>query len=119
MSNQQTPIRGRRIATVSKLPQLPGYDWLTVSALRHLLFQAKNRKDSKGRIIAGNGLEEAGVIIRIGTKLLIDLDRFDAWVDTHRTSNPSLSEAGGTTDEASTAIPQPAPAEDARDDGDL
>ena len=89
MSSQQTLNGGCRIATVSKLPQLPNYDWLTVPALRHLIFEAKSRKDSKGRVIPGNGLEEAGAIIRLGRKVLIDLDRFDAWLDSHRTSNPS------------------------------
>ena len=86
MTIQQTSVRGRRIATVSKLPQLPGYDWLTEPALRHLLFEAKSRKASRGRIIPGNGLEEAGAIIRVGRRVLIDLDRFDSWLDGHRIS---------------------------------
>ena len=86
MSSQQTFDSGCRIATVSNLPQLPNYDWLTVPALRHLIFEAKSRRDSKGRVIPGNGLEEVGAIIRLGRKLLIDLDRFDAWLDSHRAS---------------------------------
>ena len=84
MSNQQTPICGRRIATVSNLPQLAGYDWLTVPALRHLLFQAKSRKNSKGQVVPGNGLEEVGAIIHVGRRVLIDVDRFDSWLDRHR-----------------------------------
>ena len=79
-----------RLATIPNMAQLPQYcGAFTVSSLRHLAFEAKQRISSNGDVILGNGLEEAGAIIRVGRKLLIDLDRFDAWLDSHRTSNPS------------------------------
>ncbi len=73
-----------RIVTVKQLPRIPGYGWITDPGLRHQLFNSKSRVDSRGGVIPGNGLEEAGAIIRIGRKLLIDLDRYDSWLDRHR-----------------------------------
>ena len=49
------------------------------SALRNLIFKADERVSTNG-VIAGNGLLEAGAIIRIGRKVLIDESRFYAWV---------------------------------------
>jgi hypothetical protein len=77
-------LTGRRIVTVAEFPTVPGYGWLSVSALRHLIFMARPRKGSRGQSIPGNGLEEMGAVMRIGRRVLIDLDRFDAWMDTHR-----------------------------------
>lgn len=51
----------------------------TASALRNLIFKADERHTTNG-IIEGNGLLEAGAIIRIGRKVLIDENRFYAWV---------------------------------------
>lgn len=51
----------------------------TASALRNLIFKAEPRKSSLGEI-PGNGLIEAGAILRVGRKVLIDEDRFFAWV---------------------------------------
>lgn len=66
------------------LPAVPGYGWLTEQALRHLIFKATPRKNSKGEKIPTNDLYECGAIIRLGRKVLIDLDRFDKWIEKHR-----------------------------------
>lgn len=50
------------------------------SAMRNLAFKADEREGANGKI-PGNGLIEAGALIRIGRKVLIDEDRFFAWVD--------------------------------------
>lgn len=76
------PLPKRR-ARVSQVPKLPGYEWLTHSSLRHMLFNAKPRKNSKGEALPSNGLEESGAIMRFGKSILIDLDKFDAWVASH------------------------------------
>jgi hypothetical protein len=73
-----------RIVTVKQVPLTMGYEWLTEQALRHLIFKAEPRKNSKGQAVPTNGLFESGAIIKIGAKILIDLDRFDLWVDQHR-----------------------------------
>ena len=52
----------------------------TEAAMRNLVFKADERKSTKG-IIAGNGLIEAGAIVRIGRKVLIDEARFFDWVE--------------------------------------
>ena len=52
--------------------------------LRHLIFHSEQRKNSKGEDIPANGMAEAGVIVRVGRKVLIDVDRFFAWLDSLR-----------------------------------
>lgn len=46
-------------------------------ALRNLVFCSKTRQSTKGPI-PGNGLNLA--IIRIGRKVLIDVEQFEAWL---------------------------------------
>ncbi len=84
MSSMDNRVRATRTYTVNQVPNIPGYGWLTVSALRHLIFQAEDRVASTGQVIKGNGLSRA--IIRVGRKVLIDLDEFDRWIDDHRES---------------------------------
>ena len=48
-------------------------------SLRNLIFNSNTRKATNGDI-PGNGLEDAGAIIRIGRKILIVEDKFFAWV---------------------------------------
>lgn len=52
-------------------------------ALRNLIFKADSRKSTRGTI-PGNGLLEAGAVIRIGSKVVIDEDRFFGWIDQQR-----------------------------------
>ena len=54
----------------------------TISALRNLIFKAESRRSSRG-LIAGNGLIECGAIIRVGRKVLIDGEKFLAWIRQH------------------------------------
>jgi hypothetical protein len=53
------------------------------AALRNLIFKADSRHSTKGDI-PGNGLIEAGAIIRIGRKVLIDEARFFEWVESQQ-----------------------------------
>lgn len=84
MSPTNPPTNHRRLVSVAQVPHTPGYEWLTTSSLRHLVFWSSPRLNSKCETVAGNGLQEAGAIIRIGRRVLIDLDCFDDWVDSHR-----------------------------------
>lgn len=52
----------------------------TESALRNLIFKADERPGANCTI-PGNGLIEAGAVVRIGRKVLIDEDRFFEWVE--------------------------------------
>lgn len=53
------------------------------SALRNLIFKADTRQLAQAEI-PGNGLIEAGAIVRIGRKVLIDESRFFEWVDSQQ-----------------------------------
>ena len=76
---QSAPFEARRrVATVSQL--VATYPAFSHAAIRDLIFKAEDRFNSRGDRIKGNGLAEAGAIIRIGRKVLIDLDAFDAWL---------------------------------------
>lgn len=50
------------------------------SALRNLIHKADTRHSTRGDV-SGNGLAEAGAIIRVGRKVLIDEARFFDWID--------------------------------------
>lgn len=78
----------RRLFPVKQVPNQPGYEWATENSLRHWIFEAEDRVAASGYEIAGNGF--ASAIIRIGRKILIDLDQLDAWVEVHRLTEPIL-----------------------------
>lgn len=69
----------RRVATVAQVANL--YPVFSQAALRDLIFKAGDRFNSRGDRIRGNGLAEAGAILRVGRKVLIDLDAFESWLD--------------------------------------
>lgn len=52
----------------------------TEAALRNLIFKAEPRLSVKGEF-PGNGLIEAGAIVRLGRKVLIDESRFYDWLE--------------------------------------
>ena len=52
----------------------------TQPALRNLILNAADRLNSRGEKIPGNGLAEAGVIVRLGRRVYIDEGRFFAWL---------------------------------------
>jgi hypothetical protein len=61
----------------------------TEASLRNLIFKATDRQSTKG-LIAGNGLLEAGAIIRIGRKVLIHEERFFKWIESHTNLDRSV-----------------------------
>ena len=54
------------------------------AATRNLVFKAESRESSLGTI-PGNGLIEAGAVIRIGRKVLINEAKFFAWAEAQQT----------------------------------
>lgn len=54
--------------------------WTTQPAVRNLILNSADRISSRGERIAGNGLAEAGAIVRIGRKVLIDEQAFFRWL---------------------------------------
>jgi hypothetical protein len=69
----------RRIFTLKAFAERHA-SFLTLPAITNQVFKAKTRKSTKGEI-PGNGLEEAGAIVRLAGRVLIDEDRYFAWVD--------------------------------------
>ncbi|MDO6481906.1 hypothetical protein [Shimia thalassica] len=83
MNKQTTPISvAQRLATVAQILELPEYSWASNSYIRSLIYNAEERFGSGGTRLPGNGFAPA--VIRIGGKVLIDLDEFDAFVERHR-----------------------------------
>lgn len=56
----------------------------TEAAFRDIRFKAFDRKNSRGEVIKGNGSGEFGCWIEVGGKVLLDLPRFDAWLESHK-----------------------------------
>lgn len=56
--------------------------WQAFSApsLRNLILNAADRVNSRGERIPGNGLAEAGAIVRVGRRVLIDEQAFFRWI---------------------------------------
>jgi len=68
------------LSTVKNLPKFfPMLD-LTVAAIHAQIFKSAERIDSKGRPIRTNGLAANGAIIRRGRKVLINVDKYAAWL---------------------------------------
>lgn len=76
------PAAPARFATIKQAAQhRPAF---TEAAFRDIRFKAFDRKNSRGDVIKGNGSGEAGCWIEVGGKILLDLDRFDAWLESQR-----------------------------------
>ncbi len=81
MNSEQSATAGLpRLATVEKAAEIFADAGETPAAIRANIFRAADRKNSKGEKIHGNGLAKTGAIIRRGRKVLIDLDRYGAWL---------------------------------------
>lgn len=80
MQESQAVTTLPKLATVKTLPSCFPLLGLTPAAIHGHIFKSQDRFDSKGRKIAGNGLASTGAIIRRGRKVLIDVDRYGAWL---------------------------------------
>ncbi|MDR3413290.1 MAG: hypothetical protein P4L87_20445 [Formivibrio sp.] len=69
-----------RLATIPKAAEIFANAGETPSAIRANIFKSADRYNSRGETIAGNGLAATGAIIRRGRKVLIDIDRYGAWL---------------------------------------
>ena len=69
-----------RLATIQKTADVFANAGETPAAIRANIFKAADRFNSRGEKINGNGLAAAGAIVRRGRKVLLDLDRYGAWL---------------------------------------
>lgn len=81
LQDQHKPSEGcvpRDLFTVSQFSERrPAW---TQAALRALILNADGRVNSRGERIHGNGLAEAGAIVRVGRRVLIDEAAFFRWI---------------------------------------
>ncbi len=71
----------RRFVTIGECATIRPF---SAASLRDLRFKAADRKNSRNETIKGNGTALAGVWLQVGAKVLIDLDAFDRWLESHR-----------------------------------
>ena len=77
------PVAANRYPTIEQAAQLrPAF---TPAALRDIRFKSADRLNSRGEVIKGNGSSSAW--ITIGRKVLLDLEAFDTWIESHRGGN--------------------------------
>ena len=69
-----------RLATIERAAEVFADAGETTGAIRANVFKSADRFNSRGEKINGNGLAAAGAIVRRGRKVLIDLDRYGAWL---------------------------------------
>lgn len=82
MTDQLPP---RRLFTLKAFAERHS-SFLTLAALTNQVFKAKSRLSTKGEI-AGNGMEEAGAIVRVAGRVLIDEDGYFRWIDSQQSTN--------------------------------
>lgn len=54
--------------------------WITQPGIRNHILNSADRVNSRGERIPGNGLAEAGAIVRVGRRVLIDEAAFFRWI---------------------------------------
>jgi hypothetical protein len=80
---QENQAKSNTLPTLSSLKNLSSFfpfAGLTLAAVQGHIFKSEDRKNSRGEKIQGNGLAATGAIIRRGRKVLIDVERYGAWL---------------------------------------
>ncbi len=72
----------RRLFTLPKFAERHS-GFITLAAVTNQVFKAKTRLSTKGEI-PGNGMEEAGAIVRLNGRVLIDEAAYFRWVDSQQ-----------------------------------
>lgn len=81
MMEENSKRQSLRIVPLTQVPEASGYNWLTLSMLRHWTFQSQPRIGADGSTISGNGFESC--LLRIGRRILVNLDLMDDWLNSH------------------------------------
>ena len=76
MHTQKEPPRLFRVRAFAERHQT----WTNQAGLRAQILNAGDRVNSRGERIPGNGLLEAGAIVRLGRRVLIDEEKYFAWL---------------------------------------
>lgn len=83
MNTEKTPsVASKSYYTVAQFAERnPAF---TGPAMRNLIFKADPQDLPSGETAPGNGLLEAGAILRLGRKVLVNEDRFFEWLESSR-----------------------------------
>ena len=76
--DKQEEYAPRSLLTVRQFSQ--NFPAWTEPALRNLLLNSADRVNSRGERIPGNGLAEAGAIVRVARRVLVDEGAFFRWI---------------------------------------
>jgi hypothetical protein len=79
MATPATPVRFATIKQAAIVRPV-----FTEAAFRDIRFKAFDRKNSRGEVIKGNGSGEFGCWIEVGGKVLLDLPKFDSWLESQK-----------------------------------
>jgi hypothetical protein len=90
MQQQQEQSASRPLYTVPNFAD-KHRTFLTQAALRDQILKAAARVNSRGEKTETNGLAEAGAILRVGRRVLIDEERYFAWLDSRQSNTPVRS----------------------------
>ena len=100
--------QGRRsLLSVKQFSQV--HPAFTQGSLRHLIFMSKERRTSRG-MVAGNGLTAA--LVRVGRRVLIDEDKFFAWLDAQPANTARVTESACADSVENLCEDRPGPFED-------
>jgi hypothetical protein len=78
MQQEQTEV-APALFTVERFAE-KHHTWATQAAIRNHILNARDRFNSRGERIGGNGLAEAGAIIRVGRRVLVHEANFFKWL---------------------------------------
>jgi hypothetical protein len=74
-----------KLVTIKQLATMEQYaSAFPENRLRSLIASAAPRLNSRGHTIPANGLFEAGAVMKIGKRILIDIDAFQRWLVSKR-----------------------------------
>jgi hypothetical protein len=75
----------QKLVTIRQLAAMEQYAGVfPENRLRGLIAAAAPRMNSRGHAIPANGLFEAGAVMKIGKRILIDIDAFQRWLASKR-----------------------------------
>lgn len=82
-----TAVTPRQLFQVAQFSKK--YPAFAQAAIRVHILNATDRFNSRGEKVSGNGLAEAGGIVRVGRRVLIDEEAFFRWIATLQTGQCS------------------------------
>jgi hypothetical protein len=79
--NANAQKQSPQFATIKQLAEMDRYSGVfTQAVLRRLIASGEHRINSRGHLVPGNGILAAGVVFRVGGRILLDIAAFDRWV---------------------------------------